>query len=98
MGKIHVFLDTDVIISSLLSKTGASFEIVNHPKIKRTISGTVKTEVMAVGKRLKIETQKSEMLLRNIDLVTLGLDKSDLIRNYQQFLFDHYDAHVVAGA
>ena len=35
MAKIRVFLDTDVIISSLLSKTGASNYVINNPKIER---------------------------------------------------------------
>ena len=35
MAKIKVFLDTDVIISSLLSRTGASYNVINNPKIEK---------------------------------------------------------------
>ena len=98
MGKIQVFLDTDVIISSLLSRTGASFEILKHPAVKKVISRAVKEELVIVAKRLKIEGHKTKKLVEDINSVTLGLTKSRIVKDYQQFVFDQQDCHVVAGA
>lgn len=98
MGKIQVFLDTDVIISGLLSKTGASFAVIKHRAVKKVISKTVKEELATVAKKLKIEDYQGKGLVENINLVTLGLTKSELIKNYQQFVLDQRDAHVVVGA
>lgn len=98
MGKIQVFLDTDVIISGLLSKTGASFEIIKHPAVKKTISKAVIGEMAIVTKRLKIGSHKSRMLVKGMSVVALGLTKSKLTKGYQQFVSDRQDCHVVAGA
>ncbi|OGY15795.1 MAG: hypothetical protein A2784_01590 [Candidatus Chisholmbacteria bacterium RIFCSPHIGHO2_01_FULL_48_12] len=98
MGKIQVFLDTDVIISGLLSKTGAAFEIIKHPAVKKTISKAVKREIVTVTKRLKIRSHKSKALVKDMSVVALELTKSRLTKDYQRFVSDRQDCHVVAGA
>lgn len=35
MAKIQVFLDTDVVIASFLSKAGASYEIIKNSKVDK---------------------------------------------------------------
>jgi len=95
MAKIKVFLDTDVIISSLLSQKGASFEIINNKKIKKIISKILKSEVEEVVKRLSI---KKSPWLKNIETVSLNLSKKKLLKDYSAYVFDQKDSHVIAGA
>lgn len=97
MVQIKVFLDSDVVISALLSTTGASFEILKNPKIKRVISKTIKEELDEVTKRLDINFSDKD-LFRNIETLSLGLAKERLIKIYSSYVLDPEDAHVVAGA
>ncbi|KKS98168.1 MAG: hypothetical protein UV73_C0003G0110 [Candidatus Gottesmanbacteria bacterium GW2011_GWA2_43_14] len=98
MAKIQVFLDTDVIISSLLSKTGASFNVINIPKIEKIITNTVSQEVKEVGERLNIEAQSTVKILNNLKTIALDMTKKDLIKNYGDYVIDEKDSHLVAGA
>lgn len=96
MAKIQVFLDTDVIISALLSKKGASFEIINNPKITKVISETIKEELNEVIQRLDIEKQRD--FTKKFKKVKLNIQKAGLIEKYSNFTLDEKDTHVVAGA
>ena len=97
MGKVKVFLDSDVIISSLLSKTGASFEILKNAKVKKVISKTIKEEVLSVAKRLSIDLA-GERIYKNIKIVPIKLKKARLAEEYLSYVLDQEDSHVVAGA
>ncbi|MBU1127298.1 PIN domain-containing protein [Patescibacteria group bacterium] len=98
MGKIQVFLDTDVVISALLSKTGASYELIRNPLISKIISKTVKKEIEEVKKRLNIDNRKVEKLLERISTASLNLTKKEVSEEYKKFVLDEKDSHVVAGA
>ena len=98
MAKIQVFLDTDVIISSLLSKTGASNYVINNPKIEKIITNTVSQEVKEVGERLNIEAGSTVKILNNLKTIVLDMTKKDLIKNYGDYVIDENDTHVVAGS
>jgi len=98
MAKIKVFLDTDVVISSLLSKTGASHEVINSSKIEKFISKQVKKEVLEVSKRYNISTQEIEFVFKNTGLISLKISKKSLINDYGEYVSDEQDTHVVFGA
>ncbi len=97
MDKIKVFLDSDVLISALLSKTGASFEILRNSKITKVISKAIETEVHDVIARLNLDTQPNDVL-QDIEIVTLKLEKARLSKMYVSYVIDEEDSHVVAGA
>ena len=97
MGKIQVFLDADVIISSLLSKTGASYEIINRTKVIKVISKIVKNEIEEVAKRLGL-FHEPKKLYKNLKIVSVNATKEDVLKSYQEYVFDREDSHVVAGA
>lgn len=97
MVQIKVFLDSDVIISALLSTTGASFEVIKNSKIKRAISKIIKEELDEVTKRLRLNFFDKD-LLRNMETLSLGLTKKEIIKIYSPYVIDPEDAHVVAGA
>ena len=98
MGKIQVFLDTDVVISALLSKTGASYELIRNPLVSKIISKTVKKEIEEVTKRLNIDNQKVERVLKKINTTSSNLTKKEVSEEYKKFVLDEKNSHVVAGA
>jgi len=98
MGKIQVFLDTDVIISALLSKTGASYELIKNFKVAKMVSKTVQKETNEVAKRLNLDQQKNKIIFKNINVAPLNLTKKEVLEKYEKFVFDEKDSHVVAGA
>ncbi|OGM20724.1 putative toxin-antitoxin system toxin component, PIN family [Candidatus Woesebacteria bacterium RIFCSPHIGHO2_01_FULL_38_9] len=96
MARIQVFLDTDVIISALLSQKGASFEIVNNPNIKKVISKTIEEELNEVIKRQGIKKEKT--ITEGFKTISLGLTKEKLLESYQELVIDEKDTHVITGA
>lgn len=94
MAKIRVFLDTDVIISSLLSEKGASFEVLKNRKINKTASLQIQKELKEVSVRLGIKKK----LPKGIEIVKLGIIKRTLLETYNNFVYDPEDTHVVSGA
>jgi putative PIN family toxin of toxin-antitoxin system len=99
MGQIQVFLDSDVLISSLLSKTGASFELIYNTKTVKITTNSVQEEVTEVANKLKITNKKqTEKMLNKLDLIKINLSKSQLTSKYAKFVYDNKDSHVIAGA
>lgn len=98
MAKIQVFLDSDVIISSLLSKTGASHEIAKNSKVNKIISKFVEREIKEVSKRLKIKKTNVKKVLQNTKQVSIDLTKENIVKKYKKYVFHEQDSHVVAGA
>lgn len=96
MGQIKVFLDSNVIISALLSKSGASYQIINNPRIRKVISETIKEEVMEVSARLRIGIDEED-ILDEIKIIRIFSDKSPIVVKYQPYVLDVEDSHVVAG-
>ena len=97
MAKNRIFLDSDVIVSSLLSTTGASFWLVNQSKDRIYISQAVLTEVKSTLSKLNLPTSKIETL-KSINIVVLGLSKPRVAEEYIPYVTDPHDSHVVAGA
>ena len=93
MAKIKVFLDTDVVISSLLSEKGASYEVLKSKGFDKVISSHVQKELKDVSKRLGI----TKNLAKGIRVVKLGITKSILLKRYGGFIHDPEDAHIVFG-
>lgn len=98
MAKIPVFLDTDVIISSLLSQTGASFAIIHNPAISKQISLSIKQELREVATRLNLNPDQTHFVLEQCHMHTLNLTKAPLINKYARYVIDPEDMHVVAGS
>ena len=98
MGKIKVLLDTDVIISSLLSQEGASYEIINNSKIEKIITSTIKKGAVAVSKRHQLKLRTLERIFTNTKTISLDISRAKLLKNYSIYVFDDEDAHIIAGA
>lgn len=101
MAKIKVFIDSDVIISSLLSSSGASHIIiqVNYNRLNSFISNFSYEELNRTADKLGIDKNKLEKILKNkFKLIKLRHDKEEILNKYGSYTYDIEDAHIVAGA
>ena len=98
--KVKVFVDSDVVISSLLSEKGAAFFLLNQnlAKLQFYISNFSAKEQKAVIKRLKISPEKHRRLTKNLKIVRLKEPLSKIKSKYRSYVTDVNDAHIVAGA
>lgn len=93
-----IFVDSDVVISSLISKTGAAYFFTQKPNINKFISNISFSEQLEVVKRLKLDREELEKLIKN-SFSIIKLENIDSIKEqYQKYVFDKNDAHIVAGA
>lgn len=93
------FIDSDVIISSLLSTKGASFFLFSQTKSKFFLSSFSIKELQIVIKRLGIEKHRLDTLVKKrLKTVVLKETKQKIEEKYQNYVFDQNDAHIIAGA
>ncbi len=93
------FVDSDVVISSLLSEKGASFFLFSQTKIDLFISSLSLKELKIVIKRLGIEERKLNTLIqKRLKVVVLKGTKREIEKKYQNYVLDQNDSHIVAGA
>ncbi len=97
---MKIFIDSDVIISSLLSPSGAAYMIINHPykQVDSYISNFSLKEIKIVAKELKINQKKIDSLLKKIKTINLELNNQIIKKKYHQYTNDINDAHIVAAA
>ncbi len=95
----RVYVDSDVIISSLISKTGAAHILVFEAPIVRILSDLSVHELERVVKELHIAKNALSKLLQNkCRIVRLSEKIKRLFKKYSKYCLDPNDAHVVAGA
>lgn len=93
-----VFVDSDVVISSLISSTGAAHLLLNERKGNFVISNISKKELEKVVKRLHLEQFKLQNLIKN-SFKTVKLTEIKVIKDkFKDYISDQNDAHIVAGA
>lgn len=94
-----VFVDSDVIISSLLSTKGAAYLLLNDLKGLFTISNISQKEIEKVADRLEISQDKLKFLLaKKFKKVMLPANLPEIKKAFQSYVKDPDDAHIVAGA
>ncbi len=95
--KRSIFLDSDVVISSLISKKGAAFSLVNNKKIVKYISNISLKEIKIVMRRLRLDVKPTNNIFSQFKLVKLKDDMDMLKTKFGPFVIDINDAHIVAG-
>jgi len=91
---IKVFLDSDVVISSLVSKLGASHQLINNKDVVCFISDVSYKELLKVIKKLGLDEKNSTILIKsNLKIIKLKKSSSD----FKNYVNDVDDAHIVAG-
>lgn len=96
---MHVFVDSDVVVSSLLSQSGAAYALLHTCEITPIISSLSQKELEIVIERLEIPKNQLETLLKqNIEVINSKQTPDEMKTKYEKFVTDKYDAHIVAGA
>lgn len=99
MSPIIAFLDSDVVISSLLSKSGAAFALVHHEMVEPVISDASYQEMTIVAERLGIPRKNlASLASKRFHLVKIDMLPKHAENQYRQYVIDPNDAHIVAGA
>lgn len=95
---MKIFLDTNVLFSALISKNGAAFELfrlASKKTIELVTSNQCITELLSIEKNVKFFIS-SQDFLKTYPLSILHVKKDS--EDYQSYVFDLHDAHVVQGA
>lgn len=95
-----VFVDSNVVISSLISSKGASYLLLNQiSNFKFFISNISQNELTKVATRLGIDQAKLKSLLQErFEKVHLKQNLKEIELDYSEYILDPDDAHIVAGA
>ena len=101
MNKQNVFVDSDVVIASLLSSSGASYLLLHTTVAKSAtffISDFSMLELQEVVKRHQIEPKQLVSLVKK-RLTIQKLQKPEMVlKKYSDYVLDLSDAHIIAGA
>lgn len=94
-----VFVDSDVVISSLISQKGAAHLLLNKQKTNFVISNISKAELEKVANRLEINQDKLQALVKKkLKIINLTQEIASIKKEFRDYTFDPDDAHIVAGA
>lgn len=94
-----IFVDSDVIISSIISHSGAAYLLLNTKGLRLFISNVSFEELQTVVKRLRISQIGLNILIKErINKVMLKERIVDIKDKYKEYAYDINDAHIVAGA
>lgn len=99
MRKKKVFVDSDVVISSLLSQKGAAYLLLNEQSSNFVISNISKNEIEIVAERLNIKQNKLQDLIKKcFKIIRLKKEISKIKKDFKSYTNDVDDAHIVVGA
>lgn len=99
MKLVKVFVDSDVVISSLISSQGAAYLLLNKANIERFISNVSQKEMEVVIERLHLEKSKLHALIKKqFAVVKIEEDTEHIKKEFSNYTSDENDAHIVAGA
>ena len=96
---MRIFVDSDVIISSFLSHSGAAYFLLNTSSIQLFISSLSKKELETVVERLGIRSDMLTTLIKNnLEVIILSESLPKIKESLKQYVLDENDAHILAGA
>ena len=97
---LQVFLDSDVVISSLISSSGAAYLLINSVKgLELYISNLSLKELKIVVERLSLDKNiLTEVIDNRFQKVDLKDSNEKIKEQYGDYVLDIDDAHIVAGA
>jgi len=94
-----IFLDSDVVISSLISHLGASYLLINNNVSVNFISDFSYRELTTVIQKLGLDINKLKILTKDkLKIIKMPKDIKKTIKVYKNYVKDPNDAHIVAGA
>ena len=96
--KITAFVDSDVVISSLISKLGAAYFLINETSLKFFISNISLKKLKVVVKKLGLKNEALERLVKKQFYITsLKTDLKKIEEKYKDYVMDINDSHIIAG-
>ena len=98
--QFKLFVDSDVVISSLLSSKGAAFLLIHKiDSIKLIISNLSQQELEIVAARLEISQDELKLLHeKRFNIVNLEFSHEEPKKEYENYVSDANDAHIILGA
>lgn len=95
MKKKKVFLDSDVVISSLISDKGAAHFIIHETNLQFFVSNRSVEELEKVTARLGLNRNKlTNIVKKKINVIKL----KEIKENFKNYTWDFDDVHIIAGA
>lgn len=97
----RAFVDSDVVISSLLSDKGAAFLLLTTQSISTRffITQYSTRELAIVAERLDIPKKNlTKRIKESLETVQIPMSRKRLRKTYGQYVSDAGDAHIVGGA
>lgn len=99
MKKPRVYIDSDVIISSLISQSGVASFIFNLKSINLFASNYSEKETKAASGRLGLkEVKGNDLFEKKLEIISLGGSLEKVKEEFTNCVIDENDAHIVAGA
>lgn len=96
---MRIFVDSDVVISSLLSEKGAAYLLLHATAITPIISEVSLEEIHTVAARLGVAKNSLDTLVHDqLTIQPLRLSPKEIQQVYSSYVTDRNDAHIVAGA
>lgn len=96
---MKVFVDSDVVISALLSNKGASYFLLRQTNVSFYISSISKKELTVVCSRLGIGKSELDALVKEkLRLVDIAKIFKKSQAKFKAYVHDKNDAYVVCGA
>lgn len=94
-----VFVDSDVVLSSMLSSKGAANFLLNEVDLEFVISNFSLLEIERGIAKLNLDMNQLRRLVKNrLKLIELKDSTGKIKKIFKNYVFDKNDAHVVAGA
>jgi len=94
-----LFVDSDVILSSVLSSKGAAYFLLNEVNSEFAISNVSLLEIERGIIKLSLGKNQLRRLVKNrLKLIELKDSTKRIKKMFKNYVFDEDDAHVVAGA
>jgi len=94
-----VFVDSDVVISSLISAKGAAYFLLSKQESNFIISNISQAELEKVAGKLNLDKNKLRVLInKKLKKVKLTANLEKIREDFQSYTLDVNDAHIVAGA
>ena len=96
---MRIFVDSDVIISSLLSQSGAAHFLLSLTSLELFISSLSKKELEVAVVRLGMRNKSLAKLINNsLEVIVLLESLPEIKKTFKDYVSDRNDAHIVAGA
>ncbi|MBI5614632.1 PIN domain-containing protein [Candidatus Gottesmanbacteria bacterium] len=95
---IKVFVDSDVIISSLLSDRGAAYALLQSSLVSCFVSQYSVDELRKVVDRLSLEQADLNALIKQLSVARVKESLVVIRSRHARYVHDDNDSHIIAGA